>query len=110
MDNLKMYEKLIGDIDRDLIKSIEDLQRAKMIDVMSPFLDLKEVPEKLNYILVELTIYRFNKIGSEGMSSESKTAGSETYENDYEDKLLNKCVDFAKNINGLQTKWGAKLL
>ena len=58
MDNFKMYENLIGDIDKDLIQSIEDLQKAKMIDVMSPFLVLKEIPDELNYILVELTIYQ----------------------------------------------------
>lgn len=45
MDNFKMYENLIGDIDKDLIQSIEDLQKAKMIDVMSPFLVLKEIPD-----------------------------------------------------------------
>lgn len=110
MNNLKMYENLIGDIDKDLIQSIEDLQKAKMIDVMSPFLVLKEIPDELNYILVELTIYRFNKIGSEGMTSESKTAGTESYDPNYEDKLLNKCIDYAKNSSGLQAKWGVKLL
>lgn len=110
MDNFKMYENLIGDIDRDLIQAIEDLQKAKMIDVMSPFLVLKEIPHELNYILVELTIYRFNKIGSEGMTAESKTAGTESYDPNYEDKLLNKCIDYAKNSSGLQAKWGVKLL
>lgn len=110
MDNFKMYENLIGDIDKDLIQSIEDLQKAKMIDVMSPFLVLKEIPDELNYILVELTIYRFNKIGSEGMTSESKTAGTESYDKDYEDKLLDKCIDFAKNETLYDGKWNVKLL
>lgn len=110
MDNFKMYENLIGDIDKDLIQSTENLQKAKMIDVMSPFLVLKEIPDELNYILVELTIYRFNKIGSEGMTSESKTTGTESYDPNYEDKLLNKCIDYAKNSSGLQAKWGVKLL
>lgn len=110
MDNLKIYEKLIGQIDMDLIQSIEEMQKAKMIDVISPFLVLKEIPDELNYILVELTIYRFNKIGSEGMTSESKTAGTESYDPNYEDKLLNKCIDYAKKSIGIQAKWGVKLL
>lgn len=110
MDNFKMYENLIGDIDKDLIQSIEDLQKAKMIDVMSPFIDLTEIPNELNHILVELTIFRFNKIGSEGMTSESKTAGTESYDPNYEDKLLNKCIDYAKKSSGIQAKWGVKFL
>lgn len=110
IDNLMTYENLIGDIDRDLIMSVEALQKAKMLDVMSPFLVLEEVPDELNYVLVELTIYRFNKIGSEGMSKESKTAGSETYDTKYEDKLLEKCLDYAKNRTSFSNKWEVKLL
>lgn len=44
------------------------------------------------------------------MTSESKTAGTESYDPNYEDKLLNKCIDYAKNSSGLQAKWGVKLL
>ena len=110
IDNLMTYENLIGDIDRDLIMSVEALQKAKMLDVMSPFLVLEEVPDELNYVLVELTIYRFNKIGSEGMSQESKTAGSETYDPKYEDKLLDKCLNYAKNKAAYSSKWEVKLL
>ena len=110
MDNLKTYENLIGDTDKDLLNSIESLQKAKMIDAMSPYFIYKEIPQELNYILIELTIYRFNRIGSEGMESESKTAGTESYDKDYEDKLLDKCIDFAKNDALFDGKWKVKLL
>ena len=110
MDNLKTYENLIGDIDKDLLESVESLQKAKMIDAMSPYSIYKEIPQELNYILIELTIYRFNRIGSEGMESESKTAGTESYDKDYEDKLLDKCIDFAKNETLYDGKWNVKLL
>lgn len=110
MDNFKIYENLIGDIEKDLIQSIEDLQRAKMIDVMSPFLVLDKIPNELNYILVELTIYRFNKIGSEGMTAENKSSGSETYDSKYEDKLLDRCRQYAKDKSLYASQWGVKLL
>lgn len=110
MDNFKIYENLIGDIEKDLIQSIEDLQRAKMIDAMSPFLVLDKIPNELNYILVELTIYRFNKIGSEGMTSENKSSGSETYDSKYEDRLLDKCRKYAEDKSLYASKWGVKLL
>ena len=110
MDNTKTYENLIGDIDKGLLESIENLQKAKMIDAMSPYFVYEKIPESLNYILVELTIYRFNRIGSEGMESESKTAGTESYDKDYEDKLLDKCIDFAKKEALYDGKWNVKLL
>ncbi|MDD7044519.1 MAG: hypothetical protein PUI05_03660 [Peptoniphilaceae bacterium] len=109
-DNIKTYKKLIGDVDEDLIREVEDLQKAKILDVMSPYKVYKEVPDPLNYILIELVIYRFNKIGSEGMASEAKTSGNEVYQVDYEDKLLQKCVDFAKNDSMKPDKWGIKVL
>lgn len=110
IDNLGTYKKLIGESEEGLIESIEALQKAKMIDAMSPFLVLEDIPKELNYILVELTIYRFNKIGSEGMTSESKTYGSETYDTKYEDKLLEKCRRYAQDQNIYAGKWGVKLL
>lgn len=111
MDNMGTYKKLIGeDVDEELVKEVESLQKAKMIDVMSPFHFYDDIPESLNYILIELTIYRFNRIGSEGMTSESKTSGNEVYESDYEDKLLKRCVDFVKEQSISTDKRGVKLL
>nr|DAR72457.1 MAG TPA: tail connector protein [Caudoviricetes sp.] len=110
INNLDTYRKLIGETEEGLIESIEALQRAKMIDVMSPFLNTKEIPDDLNYILVELTIYRFNKIGSEGMTAENKSSGSETYDSKYEDRLLDKCRKYAEDKSLYSSKWGVKLL
>lgn len=110
INNLDTYKKLIGETEEGLIESIEALQKAKMIDAMSPFLNLREIPSDLNYILVELTIYRFNKIGSEGMTAENKSSGSETYDSKYEDKLLDRCRRYAEDKSLYASKWGVKLL
>lgn len=110
IDNLDTYKKLIGETEEGLIESIEALQKAKMIDAMSPFMNLTEIPDELNYILVELTIYRFNKIGSEGMTAENKSGGSDTYDSKYEDRLLDKCRKYAEDKSLYASKWGVKLL
>ena len=110
INNLDTYKKLIGDTEEGLIESIEALQKAKMIDAMIPFVVLGDIPKELNYILVELTIYRFNKIGSEGMTAENKSSGSETYDSEYEDKLLNRCRKYAEDKSLYASKWGVKLL
>lgn len=110
ISNLDTYKKLIGETEEGLIESIEALQKAKMIDAMSPFIVLEDIPKELNYILVELTIYRFNKIGSEGMTAENKSSGSETYDSKYEDRLLDKCRKYAEDKSLYASKWGVKLL
>jgi hypothetical protein len=43
---------------------------------------IEEVPEALQYIVTELAIVRFNRIGNEGMSSYSQEGESITYGDD----------------------------
>lgn len=40
---------------------------------------LAEVPDELDYIITEVAIIRYNRIGSEGMASESVEGHSATY-------------------------------
>lgn len=42
--------------------------------------DILDVPEELEYIVDELTIARFNRLGSEGMTSESMDGHSANYD------------------------------
>lgn len=39
----------------------------------------KEIPEELNYIVEEITVRRFNRLGAEGMQSESVEGHSITF-------------------------------
>lgn len=41
--------------------------------------DILDVPEELEYVVDELTIARFNRLGSEGMTSESMDGHSASY-------------------------------
>src|SRR5678816_2082293 len=42
--------------------------------------DILDVPEELEYVVDELTIARFNRLGSEGMTSESMDGHSANYD------------------------------
>lgn len=42
-----------------------------------------EPPDSLNYIIREVSIIRFNKIGSEGMSSHTVEGESQTFTDDF---------------------------
>ena len=59
------------------------LQRSKS--------DIESIPAELEYILTECTIARYNRIGSEGMTSESMDGHSASYVDtdisDYEDEI-----------------------
>lgn len=57
---------------------------------------LKEIliiPDELDYVVDEVTIARFNRIGSEGMSSESVEGRSANYNDNY-------FADFEADIQG----------
>lgn len=62
----------------DKLKAILDLTQARLL----VHLGTKTVPEELSYILVEVAIKRFNRIGSEGVSSHSIEGESMTFTDD----------------------------
>lgn len=43
------------------------------------YLNVTQLPMQLEWIVIELTVQRYNRIGSEGMSSESVDGGSTSY-------------------------------
>src|SRR5699024_12176672 len=57
------------------------------------------IPEELDYIVTECAIARYNRIGSEGMDSESMDGHSASYVDkdlsDYEDEILDYLGDDA---------------
>lgn len=110
LENQGAYEKLIPNVDLGLIEVLEELQSQKMLSVMKPYHIFTEVPDELNYILVELTIYRYNIVGSEGLKKEDKL-GVDEYDTSYEERLLNKCEDYAQGISDtINNNWKIQFL
>ena len=64
----------------ELIYEIVEITKEKILN----YINEKELPSELEFILVEMAISRFNKIGSEGFSSESTDGKSISYEDDFE--------------------------
>lgn len=70
---------LIG-ADDERITVIYDKTEQRLLNRLKRSLtDITTVPTELDYIVEELTIMRFNRIGSEGMQSESMDGHSATY-------------------------------
>jgi len=76
MDEIKKNVKIVLNIQDNLqdpvldvlIKNVRNLLLGKLRKVNK---SIKEIPEELEYIIEEVTLRRFNRIGSEGMKSES---------------------------------------
>lgn len=66
-------------LDRKLSLIIGNAQRQVLSYLSS---ETKEVPEELSYIVTEMAVARFNRIGNEGMSSYTQEGESITYGSD----------------------------
>lgn len=99
-ENVKI---LIGEVDdsRDnLIDAIIDLTSQRLINLLD---GVDEVPRQLEYIVTEVSIARFNKIGSEGTSGHSVDGESLSFKDDDFDIYLD---DIEKYKDGTNTKKG----
>lgn len=62
-----------------LLLGIDDTLQDRVLEIiinntkshLKILLDKEDIPEKLNFIIEEISIRRFNRIGTEGMKSES---------------------------------------
>ena len=63
----------------ELILEIVNITEAKILN----YINVTEMPVELEFVLIELAIQRFNRIGSEGISSESIDGKSIHYDDDF---------------------------
>ena len=66
--------------DEDLISEIIEITKSKILN----YINKAEIPNELEFVLIELAIRRFNRIGSEGIASESVDGRTTSYEDDFE--------------------------
>lgn len=91
-DYIEKVKKRLGvkdDLQNDqlesIIENVESELQARIPD--------RIIPESLNFIVIEISTKRYNRIGAEGMSSETVEGRSSAYESkdfDPYDDLLNK--------------------
>ena len=63
----------------ELITEIVNITEAKILN----YINAIEMPVELEFVLIELSIQRFNRIGSEGIASESIDGKSVSYDDDF---------------------------
>lgn len=88
------------------IKSMLDIQGTDLDGKLTTIIDMtesrlrlhlggvKSVPEVLNYIVAEVSIRRFNRVGSEGLASHSVEGESMAWEEDDFKPFLGDIQDY----------------
>ena len=100
---LNRVETLLGVFDNsNLVNEIIELTKEKILN----YINEDELPRELEFILVELSIQRYNRIGSEGIASESVDGKSVSYEDDFE----NYKQDLKDYMNKKNNSRGFRLL
>lgn len=79
LETLKMLLGFTEDASRDeLLKKLISLATARLKVLLGGI----EPPEELQYIIIDVSVARFNRIGSEGLSAHSVEGESLTFTND----------------------------
>ena len=82
LDQVKTLLGLSDDSQDALLMSVIELTSARLASLLGT----DSVPKEMNYIAVEASVRRFNRIGSEGMSSHNVEGESVSYrDNDFAD-------------------------
>ena len=63
----------------ELIYEILEITKEKILN----YINEKELPSELEFILIELAVERYNRIGSEGIASESVDGKNVSYEDNF---------------------------
>lgn len=82
LDQVKSLLGLSDESQDEKLRSVITLTSARLASLLG----VKDVPEEMQYIAIEASIRRFNRIGSEGMSSHNVEGESISYkDNDFAD-------------------------
>lgn len=95
---LENIKSLLGiandDVDRDnVIKLLISLATKRLTRLIAGI----EPPEELDYIIIDVVVSRYNRIGSEGLSSHSVEGESQTFTDDDFKKFNKDIEDFVKS-------------
>lgn len=103
MSYLNRIRVILGVYEQDeLLIELIDITQEKIMS----YLNVNEVPRNLTWILVELVVQRFNRIGSEGLTTESVDGKQNSY---VEDELSQYKVYLDEYIAQNTTKKGYRL-
>ncbi|WP_071025992.1 phage head-tail connector protein [Peptoniphilus raoultii] len=100
--NLIFIDGIVDEKQKKLIDLIVNLTQEKLMALLPK--EIKEIPKELEFIVVEIAVKRYNRIGSEGMTSETVEGHSINFSTsdfdeyaDFIDKFIEELDEDFKN-------------
>ncbi|MDK7194612.1 phage head-tail connector protein, partial [Lactobacillus gasseri] len=78
LENVKLLLSIDDDKQDSLLNIIINNTEKRLISLLP--LDVEEIPVRLEYIVEEVAVKRFNRVGAEGMTNESIDGRSNTFQ------------------------------
>ena len=97
LKEIKMLLDLDGDSKDQLLSTLISLKSRKLVAALGE--DITKVPTALDYIVVELVVNHYNRLGSEGIASESIDSISKTYNSTLADELVPYESDISRYLD-----------
>ena len=76
LNRVKVLLGITNNDNEELLREIIEITKSKILN----YVNEAELPNELEFVLVELAIKRFNRIGSEGFTSETVDGKTMSYE------------------------------
>ena len=101
-EKLAMVKAMTRETDESVLSTYLKIARDKVCRKAYPFtFATQNVPERYEYVQVEIAVYLINKRGAEGETAHSENGISRTYDNaDIPSALLRDIVPFASTLGG----------
>lgn len=91
--------KLLLNITDNSKDNILNIIQEQSINMINDYINESELPSELEYIAIEVTISRYNRLGSEGLNSESVLGISQNYITNHLEPYLNQLNLYKKRHN-----------
>ena len=101
LNDIKTILGISGGEQDELISSLYSMTTQRLITLLGT--GVEAVPDDLSYIVTEVTVARFNRIGSEGVSSHSVEGETMTWsQNDFDPYMddINSWLDSKSKSKG----------
>lgn len=99
------------DVNKELIETLIDSVESKILRRVKKYANVNnfdEMEDAIYYLILDLVVARYNRIGAEGISSEAMANRSYTYIEEYEEKQIDDVLKdlYGNDDNGLARHGG----
>ena len=98
LENVKKLLSINDDKQDELLGIIISNTEKRLISLLP--VDIEQVPDRLGYIIEEVAVKRFNRVGAEGMTQESVDGRSNTFQSNDFDEYMDVIDQYTPRTTG----------